>query len=193
MEHHLLGQSTQLRTATACTTAQLGGSASGWVWVWEGVRAKTFQTVVLSQSTVNRCWGLCSAARSASLVRSLGCSPEAAHSAVSVLGQVGWRVHGGMYLERSAGLLWQQSRVGGGGGTLDGQEAVGFLRWLVKQSIHMWRCGRLASRLCRAGAQMGIRLPLLGSGAAGYLRPGICPLGTEPGNWKPSTCGLFLL
>lgn len=91
-------------------------------------------------------------------------------------------MHEGMCLERSAGLLTQQSRVGGGGGTLDGQEAVAFLRWLVKQSVHMWRCGRLASGLCRAGPQRGIRLSLSGSGAAGYLRPGICLLGTEPGN-----------
>lgn len=105
--------------------------------MWEGVRAKTFQTVALSESTVTLCWGLCSAARSTSLVRSLGRSPEAAHSAVSVLGQVEWCVHGGMCLERSAGLLRQQSRVGGGGGTLDGQEAVDFLRWLVKQSVHI--------------------------------------------------------
>ena len=41
--------------------------------------------------------------------------------------------------------------MGGGGGILEGQEVTAPPGWLVKQSVHAWRCGRLASRLCWAG------------------------------------------
>lgn len=46
-------------------------------------------------------------------------------------------------------------------------------------SVPTWRCGRRACRLCCPGPQTGIRLPAVRKWAAGYVRPGVCLLGTE--------------
>lgn len=100
-------------------------------------------------------------------------SAETACAAVSVLGYAA-----ACALREVSGEVSRaaqaQRRVGGGGSTL--------LGWLVKQSVPTWRCGRLASRLLMHRPPDGHQAAPSGSVAAGYLRPGICLLGTEQGN-----------
>lgn len=107
------------------------------------------------------------------LGQGLRSSAEAARTTVSVLGRAEACAPREVSGEVSRAAQTQR-RVGGRGSTL--------LEWLVKQSVPTWWCVRLASRLLMHRSLDGHQAAPSGSGAAGYLRPGICLQGREQAN-----------